>query len=145
MDESEMNLEERFGDKDGRNNSDDETEREVRTMSEGYDMGLNERDDDISPPKLEFASQFRPRLSPLHTIDISTFSSVRYRPVPVMAQAELTSTDSHPRLKLPETGKVNNLIITSLLLKLIFLLIIPNIILAFLTAIMHCSDSFQSC
>jgi len=104
MYESEMNLEERLGDKKGRKNSDDETEREVRTMFEGYNMGLNDREDDISPPKLKLASQFRPRFSPFHTMDIS---SVGYQPVPVMAQAELTSTYSHLRLKLPEMGKVN--------------------------------------
>jgi len=35
MDELEMNLEERLGDKDRRKNSDDETEMEVRIMLEG--------------------------------------------------------------------------------------------------------------
>jgi len=105
MDGLEMNLEERLGDKDGRKNSDDETEREVRTMFECYDMRLDDKKEYISPPKLELTSQFRPRLSPLHTMDIS---SVCYRPVPVMAQAELTSTYSHPRLELQEMGKVNS-------------------------------------
>jgi len=98
-----MNLGERLGDKDRRKNSDDETKIEARTMMEGYDMGLDEREDNISPPKLELASQFRPHLSPLHTMDIS---SVRYRPASVMTQAELTSTYGHPRLELPEIGKV---------------------------------------
>jgi len=107
MDESEMNLEERLGDKDRRKNSDDETEREVRTMLEGYDMDLDDREDDISPPKLELASQFRPRFSPPNTMDISR---VRYRPAPVLTQAELTSTHGHHRLELPEMGKFNNIV-----------------------------------
>jgi len=33
--------------------------------------------------------------------------SVRYRPAPVLTQAELTYTYGHPRLELPEKGKVN--------------------------------------
>jgi len=81
-------------------------------MLEGYDMGLSERDDERSPPKLEIASGYKTTLlsptyhppPPPHTIDIS---SVRFRPVPVMAQAEMTSTYDHPRLNLPEWGKVN--------------------------------------
>jgi len=35
MDELGMNVDERLGEKDGRKNSDDETEREARTMMEG--------------------------------------------------------------------------------------------------------------
>jgi len=105
MDQSEENLEDRLGDRDGKKDSDGETEREMSAMFEVYNMGLTDRKDDISPPKLELVSQFRPRHSPLpHTMDIS---SVRYRPVPVMAQAVLTSTYSHPRQELKENGKVN--------------------------------------
>jgi len=82
-------------------------------MLEGYDMGLSDRDDERSPPKLEIPfgyrptilspALFHPTLSP-HAMDIS---SVRFRPVPVMAQAEMTSTHGHPRLNLPQWGKVN--------------------------------------
>jgi len=105
MDELGIKVDERLGEKDVRKNSDDETEREARTMMEGYDIGLNDREDSISPPTLEIVPTFRPRSSPpLHTMDIS---SVRYRPAPVMTQAaELTSTYGHPRLELPEMGKV---------------------------------------
>jgi len=99
MDELAMNVDERLGKKDGRKNSDDETEREARTMMEGYDIWLDDREGSISPPILELAPTFHPRLSPtLHSMDIS---SVRYRPAPGMTQAELTSTYGHPRLELP--------------------------------------------
>jgi len=56
MDRMGTNVDERFGEKDGRVNFDDEIEREVRTMMEGYDVGLDNRNDSISPPKLELAS-----------------------------------------------------------------------------------------
>jgi len=106
MDELGMNMAERLGEKDERKNFDDETEREVRTMLEGFDIGLDNREDSISPPTLEIVPTLRPRPSPpLHTMDIS---SVRYRPAPCLTQAELTSTYGHPRLELPEMGKVNN-------------------------------------
>jgi len=104
MDKPEEDLEYRLSDKDGKKDSDGEAEREVSHMFEGYNMGLTDKEDDISPPKLEFVSQFRPHHSPPPTIDIS---SVRYRPVPVMAQAVLTYTYSHPRQELLENGKVN--------------------------------------
>jgi len=106
MDKPGVVLDDRLGDREERKNSDGETEREVSAMLEDYNMGLTDREDDISPPKLELASQFRPRHSPPlpHTMDIS---SVRFRPVLVMAQAVLTSTYSHPRQELPEVGKVN--------------------------------------
>jgi len=92
--------------------SDGETEKEVSAMLESYDMGLSDREDERSPPKLELASEFRhtrhsppSHPSPPHTMDIS---SVCFRPVPVMAQAEMTSTCGHPRLNFPELGKVNS-------------------------------------
>jgi len=116
MDESEETLDDRlddrFGDRDGkaRRDLDEETEKEVSAMLEDYNMGLTDKKDELSPPKLELASQFRPRHSPplSHTMDIP---SVRYRPVPVMAQTVLTSTYSHPRQELKEVGKVNNVYI----------------------------------
>jgi len=104
MDDLRMNVDERLNEKDRGKNSDDETEREMRTMLEGYDVGLDDREGSISPPKLELASLFHPRLSPLHTMDIS---SVRYRPAPVMTQAVLTSTYGHPRLEMPVEGRLN--------------------------------------
>jgi len=88
-------LEDRLGDRDGKKDSDGETEREVSAMFKGYNMGLTDREDDISPLQLELVPEFRPPPSlPHHTMDIS---SVRYRPVPLTAQAVLTSTHSYPR------------------------------------------------
>jgi len=105
MDELEMNVEERIGEKDGSKKSDDEIETEVRTMLRGYDIGLDDREDSISLPTLKIFPTLRPRsFPPFHTMDIS---SVCYRPAPVLTQAELTSTYGHPRLELPEVGKVN--------------------------------------
>jgi len=100
--------------------SDEETEKKVSALLEGYDMGFSNRDDERSPPKLEIATGYRPTiLSPIfhpplppHTMDIS---SVRFRPVPVMAHAEMTSTYGHPRLNLPEWGKVNNTLMLTIL------------------------------
>jgi len=43
--------------------SDDETERGVSEMLKAYDLGTTEREDSISPPKLELISQIRPRYS----------------------------------------------------------------------------------
>jgi len=107
-------LDDRLGDKDGRTQRvlEGETEKEVSAMLESYDVGLSEREDERSPPKLKLVSEFRrtrhsPPLSPplLHTMDIS---SVRFRPVPVMAQAVMTSIHGHPKPNLPEMGKINN-------------------------------------
>jgi len=108
-------LGDRFGERDGKTQrvSDGETEKEVSAMLEGYDMGLSDRNDERSPPKLEIASGYRstilfptlfqPPFLP-HAMDIS---SVSFRPVAVTAQAEMTSTHGHPRLNLPELDKVN--------------------------------------
>jgi len=74
-------------------------------MLEGYNLGAEEKEGSISPPKLELVYHIRPCLSTLRTMDIS---SVRYRPAPVLTQAALTSTYGHPRLELPSEGKVNN-------------------------------------
>jgi len=127
MDQSEENLRDRLGvrlgerdrlddwldDRDGKTKrvSDGETKKEVSAMLESYDMGLSDKEDERSPPKLELASEFRlshhsPSSHPPHTMDIS---SVRFRPAPVMAQAVMTSTYGHPRLELPEMGKVNSI------------------------------------
>jgi len=98
------NVDKHLGEKDRKKDSDDDTERGVRTMLKEYDLGAEEREGSISPPELELISHIRPSLSPLRTMDIS---SVRYRPAPVLTQAELTSTYGHPRLELPREGKVN--------------------------------------
>jgi len=96
MDESEENLDDRLGvwlrDRDGKTqkNSEGETKKEVSAMFEGYNVGSTDKEDDMSPPILELASEFkRPRISsppthsPPHAMDIS---SVRcFWPVPVMA------------------------------------------------------------
>jgi len=103
--------------------SEAETEKEVSAMLQGYDLGLSDRDDERSPAKLELVSEFRHthRSPPAHhspphhphphppppplAMDIS---SVRFRPVPVMAQAVMTSIHGHPKPNLPEMGKINN-------------------------------------
>jgi len=107
----------RLGERDGKAErvSDGETEKEVSARFEGYDVGLSDRDDECSPPKLEIASGYRPSLPspqplshitlPPHAMDIS---SVRFRPLPVTAQAIMTSTHGHPMLNFPEWGKVNS-------------------------------------
>jgi len=89
-----------------------ETEKEVSAMMQEYDLGLSDRKDERSPPKLELVSEYRHphhSLSPQHpplplAMDIS---SVRFRPMPAVAQAEMTSTYGHPRLNWPDMAKVN--------------------------------------
>jgi len=83
-------------------------------MLREYDMGLSDRDEQRSPLQLEIASGYRstllsPIFQPLHPLfpHAMDISSVRCRPVPMMAQAEMTSTHGHPRLNLPDWGKVN--------------------------------------
>jgi len=49
MDKMESNVNERLGEKDMRVNSDDEIEREVRTIMKGYDVGLDDKEGSISP------------------------------------------------------------------------------------------------
>jgi len=106
--------------------SEAETRKELSAMLQDYELGPSDRDDDErSPPKLELASEFRHpthRSPPLHssppfhpsqpqlpTLPLAMeISSVRFRPVPVTAQAEITSTYGHPRLNWPEMAKVNN-------------------------------------
>jgi len=68
-------LDHRLGDKDGKTQkvSDGETEKEVSAMLKEYDMGLSDRDDERSPPKLEIASGYRstllsPTFQPLHPL-----------------------------------------------------------------------------
>jgi len=96
-------------------------------MMRDYDFVPSE-EDERSPPKLELAHKYKeyinskatqsptirctlpspPSSSPplLHTMDIS---SVRFQPVPVKAQAVMTSTHGHPRLNWPDRAKVNNI------------------------------------
>jgi len=106
MDRMESNVDELLCEKDGKVNSDEEIERDVRTTVKGYDVGLDDRKGSISPPKLKLASQFRPRLSPpLYAMDIP---SVRYRPAPVLTQAELTFTYGYSRLEMPSEGRNNS-------------------------------------
>jgi len=106
-----------------------ETDREVSAMMQEYDVIQSEGEDERSPPKLELAHEYREyrrknTLSPtLHTLHTQPFSSshppppltmdipsVRFQPVPVKAQAEMTSTYGHPRLNWPVTAKVNKLL-----------------------------------
>jgi len=94
-------------------------------MTRGYDV-VHSEEDERSPPKLELAEQNREYINskstqsptirrtlpsppssshpPLITRD---FSSVRIRPVPVRAQAVMTSTYGHTRLNWPAVAKVN--------------------------------------
>jgi len=83
-------------------------------MLQEYDLGLSDRDDELSPPKLELESAYRhpthsPSSHPPSPPLAMDISSVRFRPVPVVAQAEMTSTYGHPRLNWPEMAKVNNI------------------------------------
>jgi len=93
-----------------------EAEIEVSPMLQGYDLGMSDREDEHSPPKFELISEYRishpsaPTNNPPHPPPpplAKDISSVRFRPVLVMAQAEMTSTYGHPRLNWPEMAKVN--------------------------------------
>jgi len=91
---------------------DGKTEKEVSAMLEGYEVGLSDREYERSPLKLEIASGYRsnlfsPTFHPPFPTPANDISSVHFPPVPVMAQAEMTSTYDHPWLNLPEMGKVN--------------------------------------
>jgi len=89
--------------------SEAETEKEVSALMQEYDLGLSDREYERSPPKLELASEYRhPLQPPPPTMDIS---SVRFQPVPMKAQAEMTSTYGHPRLNWPEMVQVNTYVI----------------------------------
>jgi len=93
--------------------SEAETEKELSALMQDYDLGLSDREYERSAPKLKFASEYRhlhhspPSQSPLPPPLAMDISSVRFRPVPVVAQAEITSTYGHPRLNWPEMAKVN--------------------------------------
>jgi len=99
----------------------------MSVMMKDYDVVNSEGDDERSPPKLELAEQYREYIlnksnqsptirrtlpSPPSTSPPShstmVISSVRFRPVPVSAQAGMTSTHGHPRLIWPLAAKVNN-------------------------------------
>jgi len=101
-------LDDRLGERDGKTQRvlDGETEKEGSAMLEGYDMGLSDREYERSRPKLEIASGYRSNLfSPTFHVPLPPpamdISSVRFRPVPMMAQAEMTSTHGRPWLNLP--------------------------------------------
>jgi len=104
-----------------------ETEEQASAMLQDYDVIHSVPDYERSPPVLELAEHYREYLlkkstqsptirrtlptppvlssSPPHsTMDIS---SVRFRPVPVMGQAAMTSTHGHPRLTWPIGAKFN--------------------------------------
>jgi len=97
----------------------------MSAMMRDYDVIHSKGENERSLPKLELAHEYReynskvthspttrrllPSLpssspSPPLTMDIA---SVRIRPVPVKAQAVMTSTYGHPRLNWPATAKVN--------------------------------------
>jgi len=102
-------LDDRLDDRKGKTEGFGRGDR--KGMLGSYDMCSSDREDERSPPKLELAFEFRhthhsPPSHLPHTMDIT---SVRFRPVPVVAQAVMTSTYGHPRLNLPEMGKVNTL------------------------------------
>jgi len=103
-----------------------ETDKEMSAMMKDYDVVNSGDEDERSPAKLELEHEYReyknskatqsptirrtlpspPSSSPppLHTMDIS---SVRIWPVPVKAQAVMTSTYGHPRLNWQAVAKVN--------------------------------------
>jgi len=103
-----------------------ETDKEMSAMMRDYDVVHSEGEDERSPPKLELAHEYREYVNktthspilrhtlpsppttspPHHTMDIS---SVRFQPVPVKAQVEMTSTYGHPRLNWPEKAKENDI------------------------------------
>jgi len=105
MDGIEMNVDKQLMEREKERDSEDETEQEVCEMLEEYNLGTTDREGSLSHPKLELITHTRPHYSTLHTMDIP---SVRYRPAPVLTQAELTSTYGHPRLELPEVGRIIN-------------------------------------
>jgi len=108
-------------------------EADVSAMLVGYNVGGSDRDDERSPPRLELISEYRqshhspttsypttyaapapthvrvhphpPPPPPPHTI--MDISSVLFQPLPVMAQAEMTSTCGHLWLNWPEMAKDN--------------------------------------
>jgi len=105
--------------------SETETEKEVSAMLKDYEVCGSDRDDERSLPKLDLISEYiqphhiPPSISQAQST-LSSFSTssshppiamdtsnVRFRPVSVMAQAEMTSTYGHPRLNWPETARVN--------------------------------------
>jgi len=91
--------------------SEGETEKEGSSMLQDYDAGLSDREYERSPPKLALASEYNLCHSPLSRSPpsplVMDISSVRFRPVPIVAQAEMTSTHGHPRLNWPEMANVN--------------------------------------
>jgi len=98
-----------------------EIEKEVSAMLKDYDVCGSDQEDERSPPKLELVSGYRqphhsppsisnpqPTPSSSHPPIAIDTSNVRFRPVSLMAQAEMTSTYGHPRLNWPEKARVNN-------------------------------------
>jgi len=105
-----------------------DTDKEKSAMLKDYDVVHSEHEYERSPPRLELAEQYREYIlnkstqspiirrtlpsspssshPPHSTINIS---SVRFRPVPMTAQAVMTSTHGHPRLTWPAVAKVNNI------------------------------------
>jgi len=95
-------------------------------VTERVSEGDTDRGIERSPPTLEIEPIYRNLLhspvvsrthSPLqsyhHTSSLPPLphamdtSNVRFRPVPVTAQAEMTSTYGHPRLNWPVMGRMN--------------------------------------
>jgi len=94
-----------------------ETENQMSAMLQDYDVVPSEHGSERSPPILELAEHYReyilnkstqfptirrtlpsPPISSFSPHSAMDISSVRFRPVPVMAQAAMTSTQGHPRL-----------------------------------------------
>jgi len=105
MDGVEIKAGKKITEKINEGNSNDETEREVCEMLKGYDLGVAERENSLSPPRLELITHTCAHHSPPPAMDIS---SVLYRPGSVLTQADLTSTHGYPRLELPEMGRMNS-------------------------------------
>jgi len=99
----------------------------MSALAREYDMGNSDGEVERSPPKLELISHHyreyvkqaslppppvrrtlpTPPLTPPLPISAMDISSVRFQPVPVKAQAVITSTHGHPRMIWPVRPKVN--------------------------------------
>jgi len=99
----------------------------MSALAREYDIINSDGESERSPPKLELIAQHyreyikqaslsppirrtlpTPPLTPPLPISAMDISSDRFQPVPVKAQAVITSTHDHPRPIWPVAPKVNN-------------------------------------
>jgi len=89
--------------------SDNDPEKDVQTLLDGYAVGGIEGEERISPRKTELVDTTHLQPSPPPAIDIS---SVRYRRTLVMTSADLTSSRGPSWPKSLRSGKFINNIMT---------------------------------